>query len=197
MKLDITKALPYLLATTGLLGLLASFALTYDKIQILKTPTYTPSCNINPIFSCGSIMNSEQAAILGIPNSIFGIAAFSALITFGVLLYFKTRFSRSVWIIAQVIAAFGVLYMHYLFFQGVYRINAICPWCFVVWMVTIPVFWGVTVYNLKQKNILTSTRLRPISTFIQKYPGEILFSWYLIIFLILLERFWYYWSTLV
>lgn len=197
MKIGIRNTLPYILMVGGLLGLVASFALTYDKIQILKTPDYTPSCNINPIFSCGSVMSSEQATLFGIPNSIFGIAAFSALITFGVLLYFKTRYDRRVWIVAQITATLGVLYMHYLFFQGVYKINAICPWCFVVWMVTIPIFWGITVYNLKQKNVTTSTRLKALSAFLQKYSGEILFAWYVIIFLILLEHFWYYWSTLI
>lgn len=195
--LTLQKTLPYILIIGGIVGLIASLALTHDKIRILQDASYEPGCNINPIFSCGSVMKTEQASLLGMPNTIFGLILFSMLLTFGVLLASGIKTKKWVWIGAQLAATIGVIFMHYLFFQGVYRINAICLWCFTVWMVTIPVFWYITLYNLKTKIITVPTALERVRTFMLKHHGDILIIWYLAIFAILLHHFWYYWSTLI
>lgn len=195
LKSKVAAFLPYLLIATGLIGMLASFALTYDKIQVLKDINYQPSCNINPILSCGSVMETEQASLLGVPNTIFGLVAFSMLFAFGFILAGGAKVKKWIWLGAQLTATVGVVFMHYLFFQGVYRINAICPWCFVVWMITIPTFWYITVYNLQTGNIKLPSQLQKLSIFIQKHHLDILLVWYLIIFGILVTRFWYFWST--
>lgn len=196
-RLTLPKTLPYILIIAGIIGCAASFVLTYDKIQVLSSTSYQPSCNINPVLSCGSVMKTEQASLLGVPNTIFGLMAYSMLLTFGVLLASGVKVKRWIWLTAQLAAAVGVIFMHYLFFQGVYRINAICPWCFVVWMITIPVFWYITVYNLSAKNIALPAAVEPLSKFVQKYHADVLVVWYLIIFGILIKQFWYYWSTLL
>lgn len=194
---SLNNVLPYILIVAGIIGIVASFALTYDKIHVLIDKGYEPSCNINPILSCGSVMKTEQASLLGVPNTVFGLIAFSMLLTFGFLLAGGAKVKRWVWIGAQFVATLGVIFMHYLFFQGVYRINAICPWCFIVWMITIPTFWYITLYNLRERNINLPAHLSKISAFMQKHHGDILLFWYLIIFGILLQHFWYYWSTLI
>jgi uncharacterized membrane protein len=196
-KLTIGKTLPYILIVASLVGILASFALTYDKIHVLQDSSYKPGCNLNPILSCGSVMKTEQASLLGVPNTIFGLIAFSMLLAFGLLLAGGAQVKRWVWLGAQVAATAGVIFMHYLFFQGVYRIHAICPWCFVVWMITIPIFWYITLYNLQSQNIRVPAKLTGLSKFVQRHHGDILITWYLVIFGILLQRFWYYWSTLI
>lgn len=196
-QLTLAKVLPYILIAAGIIGIFASFVLTYDKIHVLSDPGYKPNCNINPILSCGSVMSTEQASFLGVPNPIFGLLAFSMLLTFGVLLAGGAKVNRRVWLGAQLAATAGVIGMHYLFFQGVYRINAICPWCFVVWMITIPTFWYITLYNLREKHIRLPARLSRLSAFMQKHHGDILLVWYAVILGILLQRFWYYWSTLI
>lgn len=196
-RLTLPIVLPYVLMIAGVVGMVASFALTYDKVQVLQNPSYNPSCNLNPILSCGSVMKTEQASLLGVPNTIFGLVAFTALLTFGALLASGAKVSRWIWLSAQVMATAGVVFMHYLFFQGVYRIHAICPWCFVVWMITIPTFWYITMYNLQQRHIFAPKALQPATNFIQKHHGDVLLTWYVVIFGILLQRFWYYWSTLL
>lgn len=196
-KLSLDRILPYVFIIAGTIGLVASFALTYDKIQVLKNPGYDPSCNINPILSCGSVMQAEQASLLGVPNTLFGLVAFTALISLGFMLATGAKLNRKLWLLAQLAATIGVIFMHYLFFQGVYRINAICPWCFVVWMITIPVFWYTTIYNLREGYLSLPARLKALGKFAQQNHGNILVLWYAIIFAILLEHFWYYWRTLV
>jgi uncharacterized membrane protein len=196
-KITLDHVIPYLFIVMGVIGFVASFILTYDKIQVLQNPNYDPSCNINPILSCGSVMKTEQASLLGVPNTVFGLVAFTMLGTLGFILSTGVRLKRWIWALAQVAALAGILFMHYLFFQGVYRINAICPWCFIVWMITIPVFWYLTLYNLELFADKLPKQVNRISTFARKHHADILVTWYVVIFLILLERFWYYWSTLI
>jgi uncharacterized membrane protein len=193
----LVRILPYILIFTSLVGLLASFALTYDKLQILQNPDYEPSCSINPIFSCGSVMLSDQANLFGVPNTIFGLMAFTALLSFGVMLLAGATFRRWMWVLAELAALIGVLFMHYLFFQSAFRIMAICIWCFTVWMITIPIFWYLTVYNLQQKYIILPKQLVGVGKAIQRQHGTILIAWYAILFAILLVQFKYYWSTLL
>lgn len=142
-------------------------------------------------------MSTEQASLLGVPNTIFGLIAFTMLFTFGFVLLAGAKLSRWIWVAAEAAAFGGVIFMHYLFFQGVYRINAICPWCFVVWMITIPVFWYTTVFTLQSGYIKLPQKLRKLIDPALKNHLTILIAWYAVILFILLERFWYYWSTLL
>jgi uncharacterized membrane protein len=196
--LTLRQTVAYILLIGSIIGLIASLALTYDKIQVLKNPAYNPSCNINPILSCGSVMKTEQASLLGMPNTIFGIMGYTALLTVAVSLLSGARFKRWFWLCMQGAATIGVGFMHYLFFQGVYRVGAICPYCFVVWMITIPIFWYITQYNLAEGYInLRHSTLNKLALFIKHNHGNILLLWYLAIFAVLLTHFWYYWQTLI
>jgi len=187
------RSLPYILLVGGLIGLCASFALTYDKIHVLENPAYQPGCNINPVLSCGSVMKTQQASLLGVPNTVFGLMAFSMLIMLSLILLSGAVLQRWLWRAAQAAASAGVLFMHYLFFEAVFRIHAICPWCFAVWMVTIIIFFSVTVYNLREGNLGSSR----IGNFVSRYSNDIIVLWYIGIFLTLLTKFWYYWKTLL
>ena len=111
-RLTWQRALPYVLVIGGIIGLIASATLTYDKIHVLADPNYQPGCNLNPVLSCGSVMKTSQASLFGVPNSVFGVLAFSALTVFGLLLIRGQTFSRRSWLIVQAVATVGVVFMH-------------------------------------------------------------------------------------
>lgn len=195
--LTLAQTIPVIFIMLGSLGFIASFALTYDKIQVITDPSYVPDCNINPVLSCGSVMKTEQANLLGVPNTIFGLIGYTAMITIGVVMLTGSKINRKLWLAVQAAATMGVVFMHYLFFQGVFRINAICPWCFLTWMVTIPIFWYTTLYTLELFKDVLKGRLRTLALAARRYHGDVLGVWYLAIFVILITEFWYYWETLL
>jgi len=195
-KITLAKALPYILIVAGIIGLISSFVITYDKMQLLENPSYKPSCNLNPIISCGSVMASSQGSAFGFPNPWIGLAAFAVLTTVGVSMLAGAKFKRWFWLGLEVGTIFGIGFVHWLFFQSVYRIHALCPWCMAVWVAVITTFWYTTLYNIEQGFIKlpAGKPWQRFGTFIRKHHLDILVLWFLIIFALILKHFWYYYG---
>src|SRR5262249_20935142 len=81
----------------GVIGLAAAFTLTVEKIEILINPAYVPTCSINPVLSCGSVMVTPQASAFGFPNPLIGIVAFTVVVVTGVLAVANIRLPRWYW----------------------------------------------------------------------------------------------------
>ena len=149
----VTRLLPWLLIVGGGIGLVAAFVLTIEKIALLKDSDYIPTCSINPVLSCGSIMKTEQAEVFGFPNPLLGVAGFAVVVTIGVVLATDAALPRWCWLGLQAGVTFGVVFVHWLIFQSLYVIGALCPYCMAVWAVMIPIFWYTTLHNLQQGHL--------------------------------------------
>lgn len=189
-KLD--KWLPIMLIVVGVIGTIAAFVILYEKIHLLQNPNYKPACSINPIISCGSVMQSDQSNVFGFPNPIIGLVGFPVLVVTGVVLLGGAKLKHWYWLGLNVGLLLGVAFLHWLFFQSVYRIGALCPYCMVVWTVTIAGFWYVTLYNIQHGHIKVKNRFKKLTSFIRKHHLDILVLWYLIILALILQHFWYY-----
>ncbi|MET8700503.1 vitamin K epoxide reductase family protein [Kitasatospora sp. NPDC058032] len=190
---------PYalLLVIGGALGLFASAVLTLDKIRLLKDPSYVPNCNINPIISCGSVMRSDQAEAFGFPNSLLGLVGFAVVLAVGAGLLAGASYRRWFWLGLQAGTVFGIGFVTWLMYQALYRIGALCPYCMVVWAAMIPLFWYTTLHNLRSGIIPVPRGLRPAVREAARYHWVVPALWYAVIVLLVLKRFWYYWSTLI
>jgi uncharacterized membrane protein len=178
----------------GVIGLAASLTLTVEKIEILLNPSYVPSCNINPIVSCGSVMVTPQASILGFPNPLLGLVGFTVVIVSGVLAVAKVPLPQWYWAALAVGVLIGSAFVNWLIFQSLYRIGALCPYCMVVWVVTIALLV-----------VVASVAIRPALQRRQTGPARVLYQWrwsiaalwFTAVFLLIMVRFWDYWSTLL
>jgi uncharacterized membrane protein len=188
-----TRRTPLLLTIGGAIGLLAAAILLIEKIRLIEDPTYVPTCSINPILSCGSVMTTDQAEAFGFPNPIIGVAGFAAVLTTGVALIAGATLRRWYWLGLQAGVTFGIGFVHFLIFQSLYRIGALCPYCMVVWVVTIPLFLFVTLHNARAGHLPGSRALAVVD----EYGGVVLTAWYLVIAGLITKRFWDYWQTLL
>lgn len=186
------SALGAMLTIAGAIGVIAAVALLVEKMALLANPNYIPSCNLNPVLSCGSVMTTPQAEAFGIPNPIIGVAGFSVIAVIGAGLFAGARYATWFWGATQIGVTFAVVFVHWLIYQSLYVIGALCPYCMIVWAVTIPIFWYVTVRNLQAFG--TSRRLVTVAT---DYRGAIITGWFLIILALIAARFWDYWTSLI
>lgn len=178
----------------GLIGLLASMTLTVEKIDILENPSYVPSCNINPILSCGSVMITPQASLLGFPNPLLGLVAFTVVVVTGLLALTKVALPQWYWVGLTVGVLVGAVFVHWLIFQSLYRINALCPYCMVVWAVTMSLL--VVVASIAYCPALEDRKTGPAWLLFQ-WRWSIAALWFTAVFLLIMARFWDYWSTLL
>lgn len=178
----------------GAVGLLASTTLTVEKIDILLNPSYVPSCNLNPIISCGSVMVTSQASVLGFPNPLLGIVAFTVMLVVGVLAVAKIPLPQWFWIGLTTGIFVGAVFVHWLIFQSLYRIGALCPYCMVVWAMTITLL--VVVGSIALRPVLDS-REATAARLLHQWRWSITALWFTAVFLLIMARFWDYWSTLL
>ncbi|MGV9796997.1 vitamin K epoxide reductase family protein [Mycobacterium sp. NPDC003449] len=175
----------------GVVGLTAALTLTYEKFETLINPDYVPSCSINPVLSCGSVMATPQASVFGFPNPMIGIVAFTLVVVTGVLALAGVRLPRWYWAGLAVGTLLGAVFVHWLIFQSLYRIGALCPYCMGVWAVTIPLLVVVSSIALRPQ------LANPVVGAIHQWRWSLVALWFAALVLLILVRFWDYWSTLL
>lgn len=188
--------LGWVLSVGGLVGLTAALVLTIEKFALVADPSYVPTCSINPILSCGSVMASPQAEVFGFPNPLLGIVGFTVVMVTGTTLVGGARLPRWYWSGLQAGVTLGVVFVHWLAFQSLYRIGALCPYCLVVWAVTIPLFFYVTLRNLDTYLSPTRRHLRRATAIAASFHTVMLTVWFLGFVVAIAARFWSSWLLL-
>ncbi|WP_156688766.1 vitamin K epoxide reductase family protein [Mycobacterium sp. Marseille-P9652] len=178
----------------GAIGLLASMTLTIEKIEILRNPSYVPSCNINPILACGSVMITPQASVFGFPNPLLGIVGFTVVLVTGVLAVAKVPLPQWYWVGLLLGTLAGSVFVHWLIFQSLYRIGALCPYCMVVWAMTITLL--VVVASILARPALERGE-SGAAQLVYQWRWSIAVLWFTAVVLLIMARFWDYWSTLL
>lgn len=186
-----TRSLAWLMVIGGAVGLLASVVLTVEKLRLITNPDYVPTCDLNPIVSCGTVMDTPQASVFGFPNSLIGIAGYAVLVTVGVAVLAGASFARWFWIGLQIGVTAGTVFVHWLIAQSLWTIGALCPYCMAVWAVTLPLFWYITLRNARTLPPAPPRRI----TIMTKYHTVPLVLWYAGVCVLIVVRFWDYWVT--
>ncbi|UEA58063.1 vitamin K epoxide reductase family protein [Gordonia otitidis] len=178
----------WVLLILGVIGFVAAATLTIEKIHLLQNPDYVPSCSINPVISCGSVMKSWQAGLFGFPNPLIGIAAFSVVIVTGVLAVAGISLPRWYWLGLALGSFAGFVFVNFLAYSALYKIHALCPYCLVVWVV-VPIILILSINRV----IGDSDRGREI----RGWLWVLLPVWYAIVIAAILVEFWDYWQTFI
>lgn len=179
---------------TGVIGLLCSFILTHDQIKIWQNPGFKPACNLNPVVSCGTVIDSQQGHVFGVPAPFIGLVLFPIFFTLGVVLLADARFKRWLWLCLEAGVVGGFAYALWLFLLSVYKVHALCPFCLATDIVVYTSAWYVTLYNLEQGYIRLPKRFEVAGDFMRRHHLDVLILWFLILFTFIMHHFWYYYG---
>ena len=175
----------------GAAGFLAAFVLSVEKLELLKHPDAVLSCSVNIVLNCASVMKTWQAELFGFPNSYLGIMGFAivAAVAMGGLL--GVKYTRRYLVTAQVFYGLGLIFAYWLFFQSVYVIQVLCPWCLVVTVVTTLVFEALMHINLRENNFGFSKKTnKSVQRLLDKqYDRLLVAAWIVLMVMLVLLKF--------
>jgi len=166
-----------------------------EKLELAKNPNHQLSCSLNPVLSCGPVINSDAATTFGIPNPILGLINFGATLAIGMGLLAGAKYKKWFWQGLQIGSTLGMILVLWFIYHSLYSIGALCIYCMITWSITWPMFWYITVYNISQQNI--NIKNKAVSSFITKHHLDILISFYVFVIALIGFRFWDYWQTLL
>jgi uncharacterized membrane protein len=147
------------LLSFGLISVWASMTLATEGFWLLKDGQQ-PSCNINPFFSCGNVMQSPEAhAFFTVPNYFWGIAGWAVVAATGAGLLANATFQRWWWrtFAVGMIAAWG--FLMWLFTQAVYEIGYLCLYCMLTWTTQTIMLWVVLPWLFREKLLFDNDAL--------------------------------------
>lgn len=136
----------------GIIGLIASFVLAVEEFHLIKNPDAILSCSFNLVLNCAEVMKTWQASVFGFPNMFIGLMGYPVVITVAVLGLCSAKMPRWFWRAANICYLLGALFAYWLFFNSVYAIEILCPWCLVVTFSTTLLLATITHFNLRENN---------------------------------------------
>ncbi|GAA4665649.1 vitamin K epoxide reductase family protein [Streptomyces chumphonensis] len=184
----------WLLVVTGLAGLLAAWVITLDKKKLMEAEiageTFTPGCSLNPIVSCGDIMESDQAEAFGFPNPMLGLVMYGAVVAIGAAVLAGAHFRPWFWRSLLGGTFFGVAFCTWLMYQSLYNINALCLWCCLAWVATLTMFWATLVHTVRHRLVPAPEGLRNA---LLEFPWVFPAAHVGIIGMLILTKWWDFW----
>lgn len=172
----------------GIVGLVVSFVLSVEEIHLIQNPDAVLSCSINIVLNCSTVMQTWQAKVFGFPNMLIGLMAYPVVITTAVVGLTKARkyVPRAFWIAANICYGLGAVFAYWLFFQSVYAIQVLCPWCLVITFSTTILLATITHYNLRENKLgLKKATNEKVQVFLAKDYGKLLTAGWIVLLAVL------------
>jgi uncharacterized membrane protein len=152
-------------------SLYASFVLAIDAVTLAGNPNALLSCDVNSVISCSTVAQTWQASLFGFPNAFIGIASESVVITLAIMGLAGVRFPRGIMITAQTVYSLGFIFAYWLFFEALFVIHALCPWCLIVQIATTIVFFSMLHLNILDDNLRWPPRLQRVAMSVVRSGG--------------------------
>lgn len=113
----------------SVIGMLASFLQTLEKLSLLKNGEAALYCNINSVFSCTNVLNAPQSSVFGFPNSIMCLILFTIFFAIGLVGVMGGQIPRKLRLATQFLSLFTLGFGLWFMWQSVYAIAAVCIFC--------------------------------------------------------------------
>jgi uncharacterized membrane protein len=111
---------------------------------------------------------------LDFPTALLVLAVSQILVLIGVLILLDVFIPRWMLQIIALVSGLATLFVSWLAFQSIYIIEILCPYCIVVWGMTVPIFFLTTRDLLKNSRNSTLKLLVP-------FTGFLTLAWFLVV----------------
>lgn len=172
-------------------ALSAAFVLTLEKFHLYENPDAVLSCSINLVLNCSTVMQTWQSHVFGFPNMLIGLMAYPVLITVAVAGIAGVKFPRWFMTAATIGIFLGLVFSYWLFFNSVYVIEVLCPWCLIVTTATTLIFSSFLHFNLKSDTYKLPVKINDkVQRFLKGgYHQMIVLSWIALMVVLVILKF--------
>lgn len=125
------------------LAAFASAVLLVDTGIHQRHPSASLQCDITATVSCSREMDQWQSHVFGIPNPVFGVVVFGFLVLVSWLEATTAPIRRFLHCSAAACIAGSWISVQWFWYQSLFVIGVVCPWCVAVWLSVILMFWVV------------------------------------------------------
>lgn len=166
----------------GLTALSAAFILSVEKIHLLENPQTILSCTFNLVLDCSKVMETWQSRVFGFPNMFIGLMAYAIIVCIAILGLSGTKFPRWFLIAGNIGYLLGTIFAYWLFFNSVYIIEILCPWCLIVTFSTTLILASMTNYNLRENTFGLSKKVNAkVQNFLKKDGHKLIVASWLVL----------------
>jgi uncharacterized membrane protein len=113
-------------------GMAATTLQLVDRIALAENPATSLVCDINAVLSCGSVLGTWQARVLGVPNALVGLAVFAVFASAALGLVLRSRPSRAYLAVLEAVAVVMLAFTLWFLWQTTFVIGALCLYCTVI-----------------------------------------------------------------
>ena len=144
---------------SAILSVIAAFVLSVEAWQLAGNPNAVFECSINAVINCATVAKSSYATLFGFPNSFVGLMIIPWFVMLAIILLFGTKLPRNFMFSMQILAVGSLIFAFSLFYISMVIIQVLCPWCMLVLLSTMVMFFALTKYNIREDNLYLSKKL--------------------------------------
>ncbi|MGN6129586.1 MAG: vitamin K epoxide reductase family protein [Nocardioidaceae bacterium] len=121
-------------------GLAAAGYLTYEHF----TAATTLACPDTGAINCVKVTTSSYSRVLGIPVAVLGVGYFAVMTLLCLPSVWRSSDPSIAWV-RLLLSGVGLLFVLYLIWVELFRVDAICLWCTAVHALTVLLFGTLAV----------------------------------------------------
>lgn len=153
-----TQRLWQILTGASILGLLASFIQTIERIDFAKNPKVGLSCDINAVFSCSNVFDAWQSSVFGFTNSLLCVVFFAIIAGVALAGTFGGQIHRRLRLILHFFSVFFLAFGAWYLWQSTFVIGYICIFCLICYSAVIAMNWAWLRINAKDLPLSKKSR---------------------------------------
>lgn len=150
------KALWWTVVASGIVGMLASFIQTIERIEYAKNPTVPLTCDVNSIFSCSNVFDAWQSSVFGFTNSLMCVVFFVLIMGIGLAGATGSIISKGLRLFTHFITVFFLAFGAWYLYQSSFVIGALCIFCIACYAAVIAANWALLRININDLPLASS-----------------------------------------
>lgn len=114
----------------AVVGMVDSFFLVLEYIQVLLHPGAPTPCTINTLVSCTKTVQGEWGHVFpGIPNPMMGMLWYSGLVSYATTRWLGATFSVQARRLVGLVITLGLVFSYVLYLASIFDLGGVCPFC--------------------------------------------------------------------